>query len=130
MALDKPSPFAPPGVRRGERERVVAGQQLVANRLADGVPHAGIDDLPGPHRLEVKLPACLFFGHERGRDGLKRILEGIGVVAWIGHHVDPRDGVGNAVEVEVEAHVEEMLMIWRIELGGDEDAEVGISPGG
>ena len=37
VVVDEPGPLAPPGVGRGERERVVAGQELVADRLADVV---------------------------------------------------------------------------------------------
>ena len=35
VMVDEAGPLPPPGVRRGERERVVAGQELVADRLAD-----------------------------------------------------------------------------------------------
>ena len=37
VMVDEAGPLAPPGVLRGEREAVVAGQELVADRLADGV---------------------------------------------------------------------------------------------
>src|SRR5207244_3396316 len=52
VIVDEAGPFAPPGVLRGERERVVAGNELVANRFADGVLDVRIDDLPRPRRFQ------------------------------------------------------------------------------
>ena len=53
----------------------------------------------------------LLFGHESRCLSEKRIFERIILIQSIGYNVHLLNGVGDAVNPEVQAHIEEMLVI-------------------
>ena len=123
VVVDEPRPLPPPGVRRGERDGVVARAGACsrpARRRGSGTPGLTTFQVRAVSRLRFpRASFSVFSGVATGPEG---VLERVVLVDRVGHDVDPLDGVGDAVEVEVEPHVEEVLMIRGVELRGDEVA--------
>ena len=121
----KPGALAHGRVGLGERERVLARQEAVADRLAEAVEPRRIDDLPPAGRGRVDAAP----GLDLAREAPPARAEGVAVrIAGTGRErlrPDLVDAVLAAVDVEVEAHVEEVLVHHRVEARRDERAVRG-----
>ncbi len=83
---------APPCVAGGEGERVVAGEELVSDGLAQRILDVGIDELPGPAGFEIEVGEGFLLGLEIGGFEVEGIFEGVRVVDGIGHGIELLDG--------------------------------------
>src|SRR5690348_13113688 len=61
VMIDESGPLAPPGILRREWHAVVARQETIRHRFADGVFDVRIDDLPraGRFKIEARLSLLL-----------------------------------------------------------------------
>jgi hypothetical protein len=110
VMVHKAGPLPPPGIRRSKRHRIVAGKELVADRVAHGIFHVRVDDLPGAARIEIQVRTGLLLGFQRaGADG-ECVLKRVAVVDRIGGNVNLLHRVARAIEIEIEPHVEEVCL--------------------
>ena len=98
-------------LRVGERPVGAGRQQLVAARLAHVVARRRVDDLPVAARERVDVALGARLRREGGLADRVRVAVGVVGAHRLGDGVDLHHGVARAVDVEVEAGAEQVLVV-------------------
>src|SRR5689334_7104131 len=110
------------GIGLAEGQHAVLGRQLVGNRLAGGVPPAGIGDLPVAGGVPVSHPLRLRLAEQRGLPHHPGVAVRVLRAGRQRHRVTLIDGVLRAVDHHVQPYAEDVLVVGAVDLGGDQGA--------
>src|SRR5579859_7919055 len=111
------SALSPPGIPRGKRYSVISGKEFITYGLANCIFYGGIHDSPSPHCCRTQISTGLFFRLQLRDVCPECVVKRIFLARWIRQHIDLLHGIAPAIELEIEPHVEEMLMVRSVEEG-------------
>src|SRR5215831_20377005 len=119
---------APDGVRLRlvEGEHVVAGLELVSDRLVDGVQPRGIGYLPVPANQRVDETLRLRLSPQQRRLHDPRIAVRVVRARRHGFRIALIDRVASSVHHHVQAHAEKMLVVWSVQARRHQGAVPGL----